>query len=90
MRYHVNVFVTQTMMEENWLPSRCLEMDALHIRRYDRYVSKGSIKPMVKMYFVNLRTCFAKIRPVETHVPAFKPHVTILLMTYIHYCTKEV
>jgi multisubunit Na+/H+ antiporter MnhF subunit len=61
MRYHVNVFVTQTMIEGNWLPSRCLAMDALLFfisvvtvcleRRYDKYVSKGCIKTHSNVVF---------------------------------------
>jgi hypothetical protein len=27
MRFRVNVFVTQTMIQKTWLPSRCLAMD---------------------------------------------------------------
>jgi hypothetical protein len=27
MRCRVNVFVTQTIIQETWLPSRCLAMD---------------------------------------------------------------
>jgi hypothetical protein len=39
---------------------------------------KAASKPIVTLYFVNKRTCFAKLRPADTHVPAFKPHVTML------------
>jgi hypothetical protein len=31
------------------------------------------------MFRVTTRTCLAKLRPADAQVPAFKPHITILL-----------
>jgi hypothetical protein len=54
----------------------CLE------RRYHGYVSKGSIKTHSNGVFcVTMRTCLAKLRPADAQVPAFKPHVTLLLIS---------
>jgi hypothetical protein len=96
----VNVFVTQTLIEENWLPSRCLAIDAILFfistvtvcleHCYDKYVSKGRIKQIVTLYFVSMRTCFAKLRPADTHVPAFKPHVTMLSVMGLMECKGNV
>jgi hypothetical protein len=46
MRCRVNVFVTQTMIQETWLPSRCLAMDG----RSDSDIPAPSGTPQYILY----------------------------------------